>query len=197
MTSDDNLAICKGKLRELIDRLDAMNPLMGDVYECVWCGGRELSKYETDTSPNAVYYGHACQQRFVSVEKTIFYNIPVKCWPRFYTVAVSLWTSWKPVQARAVCLIPAVSSYSKYRKRLRPLVDELCKDRAVTPHPRLLVGFSPGEQGVRCIYCGSARLKTYCVTKYSQENPKIDCLVCGKHFRLYAWTKPELVAPNE
>lgn len=87
--------------------------------------------------------------------------------------------------------------YSKYRKRLRPLVDELCKDRAVTPHPRLLVGFSPGEQGVRCIYCGSARLKTYCVTKYSQENPKIDCLACGKHFRLYAWTKPEPVAPNE
>lgn len=174
-------------LRELTDRLDAMNPLMGDVYECVWCGGHQLSKYETDTSPNAVYYCHACQQRFVSVEKTLFYNIPVKFWYRFYTVAVSLWTSWKPVQARAACRIPSANSYSSYCKRLRPLIDELCQDRPVTPRPRLLVGFSPGEQGVRCVYCGSSCLKTDCVTKYSQENPRINCLGCGGHFRLYEW----------
>lgn len=174
-------------LRDIVDELDAQNPLMGRVHACIRCGNTHLTQRRSSAIVTIYYYCPACQQQFSDADGTIFYNIPRHFWYRFYTVLVCLWTSWKQAQCLSVCQIGSTTGFTPYRKRLRPLIDARRGDKPVTPRPRKMLGFTPAEQGVNCITCNSGHLVMEGVTKISPDNPQVVCRDCGARFRLQAW----------
>ncbi len=87
-----------------------------------------------------------------------------------------------------LCQLRSVHPFLTYHKRLAPLLAEF-DGAPITPYPRNLLGFTPGQQGVCCVYCQSTKLITEGITVMPLDNPYICCLDCGQRFMLRVWRK--------
>lgn len=172
-------------LREAVERLDAQNPEQGAVYACPYCQNKHIRPRKTVSSIEG-YYCPACDNPFTATTGTLFSRMRPEHFWRLYAVLVMLWTQWRPTQVFALCGLRSVSAFLIYHKRLGPLLEEFT-DTAVTPTPRNLLGFTPGQQGVHCVNCLSTHLITEGITVMPLDNPNICCLDCGHKFMLRVW----------
>lgn len=174
-------------LREAVDRLDAQNPEQGAVYACPYCQNKHISPRKTASSIEG-YYCPACDNPFTATTGTVFTRMRQEHFWRLYAVLVMLWTQWRPTQIFELCQLRSVHPFLTYHKRLAPLLAEF-DGAPITPYPRNLLGFTPGQQGVCCVYCQSTKLITEGITVMPLDNPYICCLDCGQRFMLRVWRK--------
>ncbi|KEY60317.1 hypothetical protein [Serratia sp. DD3] len=172
-------------LRELVDRLDEQNPDLNRVQECPYCHNHRIIQ---PASGSESYACPACGATFVAATGTVFYRMPKDRYWGLYRVLVLLWGQWYLTKALPICRSSSVNQFRIYEKRLQPLFEEL-KGRPLTPRPRWLLGFTPGEQGVRCLHCHSLNLTTEGRTVSPLDDPKIICEECGHEFMLREWFK--------
>lgn len=172
-------------LRELVDRLDEQNPELNRLLECPYCHNHHIAPL----GGHSEGFGcKACGETFVASTGTVFSNMRKDRYRALYRVLVLLWGQWLRKRMLPVSRISSVEQFLKYEKRLQPLFAEL-QGRPVTPRPRWLMGFTLGEQGVRCLHCQSSNVDTEGRTVWPRDEPKINCAACGHSFMLREWLR--------
>ncbi|VXD06295.1 conserved hypothetical protein [Enterobacterales bacterium 8AC] len=172
-------------LRELVDRLDEQNPELNRLQECPYCHNHHIFPL----GGHSEGFGcKACGETFVASTGTVFSNMPKDRYWALYRVLVLLWGQWLRKRMLPVSRISTVGQFLVYERRLQPLFAEL-QGRPVTPRPRWLMGFTLGEQGVRCLHCQSSNVDTEGRTVWPRDEPKINCAACGHSFMLREWLR--------
>ncbi|WP_337264509.1 MULTISPECIES: hypothetical protein [unclassified Serratia (in: enterobacteria)] len=176
-------------LRELVERLDEQNPELNRLQECPYCHNSHIILSGGHSEGFAC---KACGESFVASTGTVFYKMPKDRYWALYRVLVLLWGQWQRRRMLSVSRISTVGQFLIYERRLQPLFAEL-NGRPVTPRPRWLMGFTPGEQGVGCLHCLSLNVYTEGRTVAPLDDPKITCAVCGHSFMLRKWFSTRLI----
>ncbi|MBP6082038.1 MAG: hypothetical protein KA732_12275 [Providencia sp.] len=100
-----------------------------------------------------------------------------------YRVLILMWGQWNRNRALSIGKISTLGQLSVYERRIKKLFTEFNGEK-ITPHPRWLMGFTLGEQGVKCRCCNSSNLQTVRRTVSPLDNPNIVCKSCGYTFKL-------------
>lgn len=165
-------------LRQVIAELDAQNPTLNKAHDCPHCGSRRFDEKDNR------YFCRACDSYFSLSTNTVYRYLLKANYRRPYLVAVMLWTSWRVKKVLPFCKVKSFHMFRVYKKLVLGVLAEFVGDGPVTRRPRYLLGFKPGQQGVRCVRCQSANLITDRMTP--ADNPLIWCRDCGRKFALHA-----------
>ncbi|WP_118988129.1 hypothetical protein [Photorhabdus sp. CRCIA-P01] len=145
-------------------------------------GSQEKQAVKPTKHTHQVYYCHSCQCDHADYFDTPFHLIDHHLHVRLYAVLVTLWGCWCIENAIRISHCHKKSTWERYRQRLAPVL-VLTSGRPVTPYPRYLLGFSPGQQGIHCPACQSSRLNY--VEEMPAGNPMVHCEACQHQFVMY------------
>jgi transposase-like protein len=173
-------------LQEMVAMLSALQPEHQATLACPYCDNRNVRLTKSDL---AFYHCDACDSDFARSKNTPFYRLQRQSYPRLYATAVLLWAPWTPVDAWQISGARDAGLFRRYRKRLGTLFSEAleqCRAAGTLPvsRPRFRLGFSPADQGLQCLRCGSPNLIYFHRT--DADNPGIQCAACGYQTYLLA-----------
>jgi len=177
-------------LRSLMLLLDSMNP---ERYKppCPACGNTRV--HWSPTTPIPTGTCKACNRWFSAAAGTPFANIRATGYRKLYAALLTLWGPWTPFHVPKVAGCCDSKQFGELRRRLQPLFDELLPDDPLVSAPAYRLGFTPAQQGLRCLRCGSDHLVFS--KRADWLNPTMRCLGCQYHFRLHAANRKLLPLP--
>lgn len=170
-------------LRTLALMLDELHPDRDKRRGCPHCG-HAAPKWQTGAGGQARAKCPACRRSPVITVGTPFYRIHQKNWHALYGTLFMLWGPWTPSIAWPLAGCTDSKQFADFRRRLAPLFDEIKDTTPLTSRPAYRLGFSPSEQGVRCLRCGGNELIYR--KRLDSNNPTFECRACAYHFRLEA-----------
>ncbi|WP_141710824.1 hypothetical protein [Paraburkholderia nodosa] len=183
-------------LRDMAATLSALQPEHLATIACPYCENRNVSVIKPD---QAFYHCDACDSNFSRSKNTPFYRLQRQSYPRIYATAVLLWASWTPFEAWRISGASDAGLFRRYRKRLETLfsdVLEQCREAGTLPvsRPRYRLGFSPADQGLQCLRCGSPVQYFH---RSDGDNPGVQCIACGYQTYLLAKHRQRLPVPQD
>ena len=174
-------------LRTLIASLDGEHPdNRSRVLQCPDCGNRNIS-----IASSVSFLCKGCSRRFTRPTGTPFHRLHRQSYGLLYAAAVMLWGPWSQDQAWRLTGCCESRQLLNLRGRLQPLLDEL--QEVLVSHPAYRLGFSPQQQGIRCLRCDGERLRY--ANRTDAGNPKVGCMSCGYSFFLTASRRHLLPLP--
>ncbi len=179
-------------LRQLIQRLEVYLPSRWRPTACPRCDNTRIRRTDQKGRGFQLYSCAACGI-FTPTEGTPFYRLSLRIYPRLYGVAVTLWGPWTPFEAWKIAGCADAKQMAHYRRLLQPLL----ADVDVTPlvsRPAYRLGFTPAQQGIRCLRCGGNEL-VY-AKRFDRDNPCFKCMTCQYGFFLKASRRHLLPLPE-
>lgn len=178
-------------LRQLVQRLDGLRPPDYKPTACPSCDSARIQRIWMSREV-AQYFCPNCACKFLSTKGTPFYRL----WPHhhmlLYPVALVLWGPWGAVRAARIAGCADAGKMRKFEERLRPLIEEL-DVQALTSRPMYRLGFTPEEQGIRCVRCAGDSLRY--IARSDPGNPQFRCQECRYTFYLQASRRKFLPIP--
>jgi transposase-like protein len=181
----------------MVATLSALQPEHQVTIACPYCENRNVTLTKPD---QAFYHCDACDSNFSRSKNTPFYRVQRQSYPRIYATAVLLWASWTPVDAWQISGASDAGLFRRYRERLKNLFSEVLNQyRAAgtlpVSRPRFRLGFSPADQGLQCLRCGSLDLTYFHRT--DADNLGVQCVACGYQTYLLASRRHRLPVPPD
>lgn len=170
-------------LRTIALLLDELHPDRCKRRGCPHCG-HAAPRWRTDAGGQARATCPACKRSPVSTVGTPFYRIQQKNWHALYGTLFMLWGPWIPSVAWLMAGCTDSKQFADFRRRLAPLFEQLTDETPMTSRPAYRLGFSPAQQGVRCLRCGGGELIYR--KRLDSDNPTFECRACAYHFQLEA-----------
>ncbi len=167
-------------LRKLAAELDKYHPpqeMRGIPSSC-----HEVRSMRLMESTHQEYYCRLCRHHHSYYAGTPFHQLDSNQQARLYAVLVTLWGCWRIEEAMWISGCYYKKSWRCYCQRLKPILMLIGK-RSVTPNPRYLLGFMPGQQGIHCPVCRSSQLSY--VEEMPAGNPMVHCEACQHQFVIY------------
>ncbi len=177
-------------LRTLTLLLDTLHPDNRRLRACPYCGSHAI-QLDGDARRGEC---NLCHADFGLSAGTPFYRIHRNNYSALYGTAVTLWGPWTPYCAWEIAGCTDRKQFADFRRRLMPLLDEIGETQW-TSHPAYRLGFTPAQQGVRCLRCGGDKLKYR--KRHHAENPTFLCEECHYNFELQATRRHLLPIPPE
>lgn len=181
-------------LRRLVQRLDAYRPDRWRPTACALCGNTHIRRTGQNQGSAKVYSWSACEHHFAASLGTPFYRLLPRSYPRLYAMAVVLWGPWTPYFAWRIVGCSDSKQLAHYRRRIAPLLNDLDAQPLVS-HAAYRYGFSPAQQGMRCLRCASDALSY--AKRRDPQNPCFRCRACGYGFYLTASRRVALPIPQQ
>ena len=181
-------------LRRLTEVMETLLPARRRLTACLRCHHTGIRCLETTRDGGKRYGCSACGAEFVASEGTPFYGMRAELYPRLFAVAVVLWGPWTPFFVRKIAGCCSFKQLARYRARIQPLLDELAPAPLVS-RPAYRFGFTPAQQGMRCLRCDSTDL-TY-AHRSNPDNPRFRCTGCCYIFHLKASRRKGLPPPPD
>ncbi len=181
-------------LRELIQRLDMYHPSRWRPLVCPVCDNSHIRRTEDARNGAKHYFCGACDTSFAATLGTPFYRLLERSYPRLYGAAVTLWGPWTPFFAWRIAGCSDTKQMADYCRRLQPLFG-LLDVMPLVSRPAYRLGFTPGQQGVRCLRCDGTDLGY--ANRNDADNPCFKCKSCNYSFFLHASRRHFLPIPPE
>lgn len=181
-------------LRQLAQRLDTYHPDRWKPAACPVCNNTRINRRDENARGIKRYHCQACDRTFTATEGTPYFRLTSRSYLRLYAAAVTLWGPWTPFFAWRIVGCSDTKLMAEYCRRVQALLEEIDPDPLVS-RPAYRFGFTPGQQGIRCMRCDSVEL-TY-MKRHDPDNPCFQCSGCGYQFYLRASRRHLLPLPPE
>ena len=181
-------------LRRLTEALEVLLPDRRRLLACIHCEHSGIKCIGENRYGVKRYACSACETEFIASEGTPFYAMRTASYPRLFATAVTLWGPWTPFTAWKIAGCSDTKLFGRYVKYIRPLLDELDPAPLVS-RPAYRLGFTPGQQGVRCLRCDSTDLGY--INRTDPDNPRFGCKSCRYQFYLQASRRHLLPLPDD
>lgn len=170
-------------LRRLAQRLDTYLPGRWTPTECPLCNNAHIRRTGQTRGDVKVFACAACDHQFAATLGTPFYRLQPQSHLRLYRTAVVLWGPWTPYIAWKIAGCSDAKQLGQYRQLIEPLLEEI-DERPLVSKPAYRLGFSPADQGIRCLRCKGDELSY--AKRHDPDNPCFKCSTCGYSFFLFA-----------
>lgn len=179
-------------LRTLILLLDTSHPSNLKNRSCPRCENTQLHWHKNDSDLWVARCG-ACAKYLTSATGTPFHGLRRENYLKLYRVAVVLWGPWTPWYAWRIAKLSECKALRPVIDRLAPLFEEM-GDTELVSRPRYRLGFTPAQQGVRCLRCGGDQIDYR--RRNNPDNPIFLCESCLYNFQLLASRRHFLPLPE-
>ena len=180
-------------LRRLTQALEVLLPDRRRLLDCPHCGHSAIQCLGERHGIKR-YVCSACESYFTAAEGTPFHDLSIASHPRLFAAAVTLWGPWTPFYAFRIAGCSDPRLLASYIRRLRPLLDEL-DPASLFSRPAYRFGFTPAQQGIRCLRCDSTELAY--AGRTDPDNPSFRCTGCRYKFHLKASFRKQLPIPAD
>jgi transposase-like protein len=177
-------------LRTLTLLLGTLHPDNHQLRHCPHCSNHAI-RLSSDKKRGEC---SACHSDFPLSAGTPFYRIHRRNYPALYGTAVALWGPWTPYYAWKIAGCTDSKQFADFRRRLLPLLEEIGETQWAS-RPAYRLGFTPAQQGIRCLRCEGHNLKYR--KRREPDNPTFLCCDCHYHFELQATRRHLLPIPEE
>lgn len=178
-------------MRTLMLLLESQHPAHYKRFCCPYCGNRDVNWKSGES--NKVAYCKPCEIHFSATVGTPFFNLKRENYRGLYGTLLTLWGPWRTSIATKIAGCAETMQFADFRQRLQPLFAELPTDEPLASAPAYRLGFTPAQQGIRCLRCDSDRLIYR--KRHNPANPTIQCQDCNYLFRLLASRRALLPLP--